>query len=930
VAPEPGKDRWHRLEELFADAVELPDGERDLFVQRATAGDPEMRDDLAGLLAHATGAEQRIGSLIQEIAQAAAPAPLLAGRRFGPYKHVREVGRGGMGVVFEAIRDDDEYRKTVALKIAPWWHDAAALSESFRQERQIIAELEHPNIARFLDGGTEQGVPYFAMEFVEGIPVTTYCRQKGLTTRQRIELFLKVCSAVRYAHESLVVHRDLKPANILVDEGGVPKLLDFGIAKLLSPFSGANVTATQGMLWTPDFASPEQVRGRPATVRSDVYSLGLVLYEMLTDESGQKADTTSPLALDRSICDIEPPLPSRRVAANGKHALAKQLRGDLDTIVATAIRKEPNARYASVSEFSDDLQRYLESRPLRARAGTVLYRTRKLLRRHRMGAIAAGLLLVSIIAGIIATVHQARRAERRFAQVRKLANTFVFDVHDRVEKLPGSTEARKSIVETALVYLESLREDAAGDVELARELAQAYERIGDVQGLPTRSHLGDPQGALRSSARGEEMLRNTAYTSNAASLQQLAAFRWKTALVRQSQGSVKEASAEFQEARHIVDRLLTVSPHDRNTLDVAGEVYSQVSRMKYSQGAYKEAEEAAQKLMEIAKRIVDGDPRNREARANLSTAYTTLGTSQIAAGNLPDAAKSYRAGIQLREQVSGEEPGNPVFRRMVMVANGHLGDVLGFRATGNLGDLEGAAAAYGKSVEIARWLHANDAADRKAVFDLSSAELRLGSVLVDMGRASEGLTQLEHSAALNADLMGQDPKNTSYTYNAAFLHRKIAVALEQLNRTGDALRNVNHALEALREQIAARPKDIQLRSQLHLANALRALLLARGGNAEASAAADSTTEAFAADQPASKQPLLDAEVSRVLGRAYGELAKRSTGTKQVQLAARARSLVERSEQRWRDLPRTGFSDARSAREAASTRLLLDQIPARRE
>ena len=259
MSPVDRQDRtWQRLEQLFAEAVELPRESQAAFVDRETASDPDLRHQLLALLRYDTDASARIAQAIGSAAAAAAAPVNWTGRRFGPYRIIREIGRGGMGMVFEAVRDDDEYRITVALKIAPWWRDLGLLRDRFRYERQILAGLEHPNIARFLDGGTDDGVPYFAMEYVEGCPITEYAERRCLKLRERIELFRQVCSAVEYAHQSLLVHRDLKPGNIFVSEEGVPKLLDFGIAKLLSPFPDEDRNTLTGTApWTPDFASPE-------------------------------------------------------------------------------------------------------------------------------------------------------------------------------------------------------------------------------------------------------------------------------------------------------------------------------------------------------------------------------------------------------------------------------------------------------------------------------------------------------------------------------------------------------------------------------------------------------------------------------------------------------------------------------------------------
>ncbi|MGH9666410.1 MAG: serine/threonine-protein kinase, partial [Bryobacteraceae bacterium] len=352
--------RWRKLEPLFHAALSLSGEERECFIERETAGDADLRRELRGMLQYSDSAGERIAGTVERIVRQAGGAGNWIGRRFGPYRVVREIGRGGMGVVFEAWRDDTEYDKTVALKVAPDWRDRDRLRERFRNERQILARLEHANIARFLDGGTADGVPYFVMEYIDGKPVTQWAKARKLGIHERIGLFQQICAAVHYAHENLIVHRDLKPANILVDRNDTPKLLDFGIATLLSPILEQTGDTTGARLWTPDYCSPEQVRGGAVTVRTDIYSLGLILYELLCGERAQAADSSSPLALERSICEAEPAPPSVRAAARGERGLSRQLRGDLDTIVATAIRKEPERRYRSAAALGEDLTRFLE------------------------------------------------------------------------------------------------------------------------------------------------------------------------------------------------------------------------------------------------------------------------------------------------------------------------------------------------------------------------------------------------------------------------------------------------------------------------------------------------------------------------------------------------------------------------------------------
>jgi serine/threonine protein kinase len=492
---------WQRLEELFAEAVDLPPETRAAFIDRETGGDTELRRQLFALLEHDTNAGARISRAIGGAARAATAPVDWAGKRFGPYRIVREIGRGGMGMVFEALRDDDEYRKTVALKIAPFWCDLDLLRERFRHERQILAGLEHPNIARFLDGGTEDGVPYFAMEYISGRPITEYAR--GLKLRETIALFQQVCSAVHYAHQSLLVHRDLKPGNILVNDEGIPKLLDFGIAKLLSPFEDAGRNTMTGTApWTPDYASPEQVRGRPITTRTDIYSLGLILFELLAGVRGQVADNSSPLALDRSICEAEVPAPSTRAP----QAMRRQLAGDLDNIVLMATHKEPDRRYASVAQFSEDLQRYLDGRPVAARKDSAAYRISKFVRRNWLPVTAGGVTALTLVVGAIAFAWEAHLAESRFNQVRTLATGFLFEVHDKVQNIPEATAVREMLTKTAVDTLGTLSRDAGRNYALRRELAAAYLRLGTAQGSTTGSSRGRNAQALASFELGLSLL----------------------------------------------------------------------------------------------------------------------------------------------------------------------------------------------------------------------------------------------------------------------------------------------------------------------------------------------------------------------------------------------------------------------------------------
>ena len=453
------------------------------------------------------------------------------GQRVGPYKIVEQIGVGGMGEVYRAFRADDQYQKQVALKVVRAGQDSRFVVGHFKNERQILASLDHPNIARLHDGGTtEGGIPYFVMELIEGQPIDQYCGQRQLSVTERLGLFLQVCSAVQYAHQRLIIHRDIKPGNILVTADSTPKLLDFGIAKILDTDAAAGkfeTTLTIFRVLTPGYASPEQVKGETITTASDVYSLGVVLYELLTGHHPYRKPNSTPQEIARAVCEVEAEKPSTAVRrmetlkggrdSQGSTAvpeilkrpaekLSKRLRGDLDNIVLMALRKDQQRRYASVEQFSEDIRRHLDHLPVVARKDTVLYRTSKFVARHRAGVAAVIVVMVTLLVAMAVTVRQARiareqraRAERRFNDVRKLANSLLFDLSDGVRNLPGSTDVQKSLIDTALRYLDSLAQEAQGDPSLERELAGAYKRLGDIQGAPvSHTNLGDSGAALAS------------------------------------------------------------------------------------------------------------------------------------------------------------------------------------------------------------------------------------------------------------------------------------------------------------------------------------------------------------------------------------------------------------------------------------------------
>ncbi|MEM7355697.1 MAG: serine/threonine-protein kinase, partial [Acidobacteriota bacterium] len=437
--------RWRQVEEIFRSASQRAPTERREYLSRACGEDRELRRAVEDLLRSDEAAGDYLERLlvdgIELLGQTAAE------RQVGTYRLLERIGEGGMGVVYRADRDDDEYRKQVAIKLIRWGMDQPAQVERFRRERQILAELEHPNIARLLDGGTTAaGAPYLVMEYVAGEPIDRYCDRHRLGLAARLELFLTVCSAVQHAHQHLVIHRDLKPGNILVTAEGTVKLLDFGIAKLLRPDAG-EPTGTLDRFLTLAYASPEQIRGELVGTASDVYSLGVVLYELLTGRRPIAPEGLGRAEAERRILQIEPPAPSRVVtpiadevddaaspediaAARGlrPQALRRRLSGDLDVIVLMALRKERDRRFRSVDQLTRDLRRHLGGLPIEARKSSLVYRSVKFLRRNRL-ALAAAIVLVAALLAAVISLQQTVRTQQEREKAAELAS-FLVDLFD--------------------------------------------------------------------------------------------------------------------------------------------------------------------------------------------------------------------------------------------------------------------------------------------------------------------------------------------------------------------------------------------------------------------------------------------------------------------------------------------------------------------
>jgi tetratricopeptide (TPR) repeat protein len=797
--------RWERLKELFEGAVGLSVDDRPPWLDASCGGDVSLRAEVEKLLR----AHDRAGSFLEDSAldapeaavavfEETRPAALdLSGRSIGPYRILRELARGGMGIVYLGARADDTFEKHVAIKLVQGGALRPSLLQRFHEERRILAALEHPNIAHLLDAGTtDDGLPYVVMEYVEGQPIDAFCRERRLSTRQRLELFRQVCAAVQYSHLRLVIHRDIKAGNILITPDGVPKLLDFGIARMVQPpgsDSAPTLTAVRAL--TPESASPEQLRGETVTVASDVYSLGGLLYRLLAERSpyGDRKRTDAETA--RAICEDTPVRPSDAVDEGVSVPRARELRGDLDLIVLKALKKEPERRYTSVEQLSEDIQRHLSARPILAAPDSWRYRAGKLVRRHPGTLAVASLAVLALVGGTAATAWQARktetqrlraeeeraRAERRFGEVRALANSFLFEFHDAIADLPGSTPARALVVRRAAEYLDSLAVEAGGDPRLQRELATAYARLADVQGGGIGSSLGDSKGALASYAKALALLEALAArpTATADDVAALADLHSNVGAWYAKTGALESAERSYQAALAQVGRLRAFAPG----ADVRGRLAEIAVRRSWCHqqaGRRDEAVAAAREGARLWEEYCRDRPGDLKARAGLAATYgqlsTLYGSTWAGSFSLPAdpvaALDMNRKASALLASLAAAEPNNARHPRLLiptLVDQGYLLE--------ETGDAVAGVRVLAEALHHAEAQLAKDPRDAYARTSVALTRHSYGFRLAGAQR-EKGVTEMRRAAVELEDVVADDPKNTFAVkklagayYDLAFLVR---------------------------------------------------------------------------------------------------------------------------------------------------------------
>ncbi|MGI8788131.1 MAG: protein kinase domain-containing protein [Pyrinomonadaceae bacterium] len=731
----------NKITEIFISAFDLAPTERERFLARACAGDDRLRREVESLFA----AHDEAGNFLDDVSAVSVVRDSLdrgdefIGRTIDKYRVIREIGRGGMGIVFLATRED--FHQQVALKLIKRGMDSDQILERFRREREILAALNHPFIARLLDGGTtEDGMPFFVMEFVEGVPVDEYCRKNGLSETGRLELFRKVCAAVAFAHQKLIVHRDLKPSNILVNADGEPKLLDFGIAKLLDN-SDANETQTNQRVLTPAYASPEQMRGDIVSTASDVYSLGVILKELLTERktarmlefktlksTDDKAKSENRTNLNSRISNLE----------------SRILKGDLRNIIAKSTREEASRRYQSVEAFSEDIRRYLARLPIRARRDSVLYRASKFIRRNRIGVAVAALVLLLLTGGAAATLWQAREArrereiaERRFENLRRISNSLIFEIHGAIEDLPGSLPARQLLLKRAVEQLDALAAESGDNADLQDELAKAYFN-----------------------------------------------------LIKLPDTTLAEREATLRKYIAVYQNLLAKDANNIHYREQIALGFIEFGDLTKVRGSINESLEFNKQAISILEQVVKDEPDAAGHRKNLRDAYANAVVSYEMAGDANSVLEISRRELNIAEDLRRMNWDEAKVRRLIYGSHLQTGGGLTMK-----GDYRAAIDEIKKALDGYETEHAAAAENTLLRYYLWSANRRLAIAYNLNGEANKAFEHSQTALSIIEDLLAESPKDLGYHRNAALTNLLVGQMLCERNQVRKAVAHFRRAAE---------------------------------------------------------------------------------------------------------------------------------------
>ena len=726
--------QYRRVKDLLIEALEQPDHQRLDWVMRNTPDDGEIRAEVLELIeAHFQAEAADSLEALFDHTSVRQPPDYRLGQEYGAWRLTEFLGNGGMGSVFKAVRADGAFEKEAAVKIVRSDINVDRLVQRFEQERNTLAKLDHPNVARLLDGGNSAAGPFIVMEYVDGVEITRLCSEQNVTLDAKVRLFLQVCEAVGYAHQNLVVHRDLKPSNILVTSDGVVKLLDFGIARLIDEDDQKVMTQAGGIM-TPAYAAPEQLQDGLVTTATDTYCLGLVLFELLSGKRPFDLSGKTASQIEAAVCNELSPAPSQlREASYGNEMIP----ADLDWIVLKALAKEPERRYSSAEALGDDLRRFQAGDPVSARNPTVSYRVSRFVRKNAFGVAAAAIVFVSLLVGLSTALWQARvaererdRAEERFDLAREVTSTLLFDIHDAISNLSGSTPAREMIIARSLSYLEQLDKTTTGHVQLRVDIAKAYRRIGDVLGNPSNNNLGRVSEAIQSYEKGLTALDGIEDASNPDPdvERTKAVLHEKLADVTAHTGDIEGAIRHLHQAVDVYRSELDRSRSVDNYLALA---VGNIKMGDYTGNRHfpnlddpLAAHEMYENSLVLIGQAIRLETENQRAQRYLGLIYERLGTVQEQLGLVAESRESYRQSLNFREKLWQNDPGDMNLYRDAGIAHEKVG--LNYQEEGQLTlALQELEVAHSYYLDIV----SRDPSNANARITLAVGEMQLGALM---------------------------------------------------------------------------------------------------------------------------------------------------------------------------------------------------------
>ena len=813
------------IEAIFNEVLALPSGERQALIEIRCGEDALLKSEIYSLL-RACAEEEALAAVRLREARTDARTGLDR-KRVGAYEIDRLIGRGGMGAVYVAHRADGTFDKQVAIKLIDLPLATDLFRERFRMERQILAGLNHPLIARLLDGGvTCDQEPFLVMEYVDGVPIHRFCEDHRLSVAERLLLFKSVCEAVQFAHQNLVVHRDLKPDNILVMEDGTPRLLDFGTAKLLSPSAdgmGSEFTRQGFQSFTPQYASPEQVLGNPITTASDTYSLGVLLYLLLTGVLPYELKEFTTAEMVRVICEQPPRRPT--LPGSGD----QRIDADLEAILLKSLRKGPGERYLTAVQFALDVQAYLDGRTVSARRGTMRYRAGKFVRRHRIALFGAALVTTSLIAGVAGVVWQAKVADRErrravdtSAEMRQLSNSLLYELDEAIKELPGSSGVQKLLVTRVLDHLDRTSKSAAGDRLVQLDLANAYTRLGNIQGNPYDQNLGDTAGALVSLDKAlviAQSLAASAARDNEA-LRALASVEQARSEVLWGVGKTPEAVESMQAATEAYERLVAERDATPALISEAGAAYGTLGDElgqpgTPSLGDLAGAIDAYRKDIRLDERALSLDPNFPRARRGLGIVQLKIGNVEIET-DPAQALEDYRLAEERFDALpESKQDGLSTLRIRANVVRKKA------TAMRELGEYAQAIPLFDQALAIQKQIAAADPKDNRSLFDVY---VDLTQKAYDYEYAADpaleadpqkrrrdlalAIPLLKEAQSIAVQLLKQTPSNEDRKASLADVQVRLGTAETELQTSGDAEKLAATGLATLTGLAAKHPDSV--------------------------------------------------------------------------------------------------------------------------